>query len=191
MIGVDDFANQPPTQESASGAKSSGCSSTARPVVVNSLAKMLATLANGGVEFVLVGGYAAVAHGATLVTQDVDVCCRFTRENLFRLQTVLADLHPRHRMTPDKLPLDLTDELCVRLKNLYLETDLCVLDCLGEVKGVGGFEEVLAHSIEIAFPGGNFRALDLAALIRAKEAMDRPQDRLALAQLRAIQEGKR
>ena len=149
---------------------------------------MLATLAQGGVEFVLVGGYAAVAHGVTLMTQDVDICCRFTKEDLFRLQAVLAELHPRHRMTPQKLPLELTDELCARLKNLYLDTDLCMLDCLSEVKGVGGFAEVLAHSIEVASPAGKFRVLDLATLIHAKEAMDRPHDRLALTQLRAIQE---
>jgi len=160
------------------------------PGDVNNLAIMLATLANGGVEFVLVGGYAAVAHGVTMVTQDVDVCCRFTKGNLLRLQAVLAPFHPRHRMTPDKLPLDLTEELCSRLKNLYLETDLCVLDCLGEVKGVGGFAEVLDHSIEVEFPQGTFRVLDLVTLIQAKEAMDRPHDRLALAQLRAIQERK-
>jgi hypothetical protein len=112
---------------------------------MNNLSKMLVNLAHGGVEFVLVGGYAAVAHGVTLVTQDVDICCRFSKENLFRLQEVLAGLHPRHRMTPQKLPLELTDELCARLTNLYLETDLCMLDCLGEVKGVGGFDTVLAH----------------------------------------------
>jgi hypothetical protein len=158
---------------------------------MNNLSKMLVNLAHGGVEFVLVGGYAAVAHGVTLVTQDVDICCRFSKENLFRLQEVLAGLHPRHRMTPQKLPLELTDELCARLTNLYLETDLCMLDCLGEVKGVGGFDTVLAHSIELAFPGGSFRVLDLATLIDAKEAMDRPQDRLALIQLRAIQERQR
>ena len=157
---------------------------------MNNLSRMLATLAQGGVEFVLVGGYAAVAHGVTLVTQDVDICCRFSKENLFRLQAVLWGLHPRHRMTPQKLPLELTDELCARLKNLYLETDLCLLDCLSEVKGVGDFGTVLGHSIEVAFPGGTFRVLDLATLIAAKEAMDRPQDRLALTQLRAIWERK-
>src|SRR5262245_22602036 len=106
------------------------CSRMLLRTSVNKLARMLATLARGGVEFVLVGGYAAVAHGVTLVTQDVDICCRFTKENLFRLQAVLAELHPRHRMTPQKLPLELTDELCARLNNLYLETDLCMLDCL-------------------------------------------------------------
>jgi hypothetical protein len=160
------------------------------PIRVNSLSRMLIALAQGNVEFVLVGGYAAVTHGVTLVTQDIDICCRFSPENLFRLQAVLAKLHPRHRMTPQRLPLELTDELCAHLKNLYLETDLCVLDCLSEVKGVGGFDSVLAHSILIALPEGTFRVLDLATLIKAKEAMNRPHDRLTLTQLRAIQELK-
>ena len=155
---------------------------------MNNLASMLATLARGGVEFVLVGGYAAVTHGVSLVTQDVDICCRFNHENLLRLQAALAGLHPRHRMTPQKLPLQLTDELCAHLKNLYLETDLCVLDCLSEVAGVGGFDDAHAHSIEIAFPGGRFRVLDLDRLIQAKEAMNRPHDRLTVTQLRAIRE---
>jgi hypothetical protein len=158
---------------------------------MNNLSRMLETLAHGGVEFVLVGGYAAVAHGVTLVTQDLDICCRFSMENLFRLQAVLEGMHPRHRMTPQKLPLHLTNELCASLKNLYLETDLCILDCLSEVKGVGGFDTVLAHSTEMALPGGAFRVLDLATLIEAKEAMDRPHDRLTLTQLRAIQERQR
>jgi len=155
---------------------------------MNSLATMLTTLAQGDVEFVLVGGYAAVTHGVSLVTQDVDICCRFSKENLLRLQAALAGLHPRHRMTPQKLPLQLTDELCTGLKNLYLETDLCVLDCLSEVAGVGGFDGVLAHSLEIAFPGGRFRVLDLDRLIQAKEAMNRPHDQLTVTQLRAIRE---
>jgi hypothetical protein len=149
---------------------------------------MIARLVAGGVEFVLVGGYAAVAHGASLMTRDVDICCRFSRDNLLRLREVVADLHPRHRMTPDRLPLELSDELCGRSKNLYLETDLCILDCLSEVAGIGDYEMVLRHSLEIAFPEGRFRVLDLDGLIRAKEAMDRPHDRLTVLQLRAIKE---
>jgi len=31
-------------------------------------------LVRGGVDFVIIGGYAAVAHGSSLMTQDVDVC---------------------------------------------------------------------------------------------------------------------
>ena len=84
----------------------------------------------------------------------------------------------------------MTDDLCARLNNLYLETDLCVLDCLGEVAGIGGYEEVLKNSMEVELPAGKFRMLDLDGLIRAKEAMGRPHDHLTVVQLRAIKERK-
>jgi hypothetical protein len=149
---------------------------------------MVEKLAAGGVEFVVVGGYAAVAHGASLMTRDVDICCRFSRENLRRLVRTLDEFHPKHRMTPQKLPLEWTDEFAARLKNLYLETDLGVLDCLSEVLGVGDFDEVLRQSIEINTPSGKCRVLSLEALIRAKDALGRPQDKLAVLQLQVIRE---
>ena len=39
---------------------------------------LLNRLIQSNVEFVIVGGFAAVAHGVSLPTQDIDVCCRFT-----------------------------------------------------------------------------------------------------------------
>jgi len=155
---------------------------------MNKLSAMVQRLAAGGVEFVVVGGYAAFAHGASVITQDLDVCCRFSPENLRRLAAALADVHPRHRLTPQKLPFELTGELAHRLKNLYLDTDLGALDCLSEVTGVGGFEEVLRQSIEVATPSGKCRVLGLDALICAKEAMGRPRDQTTAVQLRAIRE---
>ena len=38
---------------------------------------LLRRLVEHGVEFVLVGGMAAAAHGASIVTEDVDICIRF------------------------------------------------------------------------------------------------------------------
>jgi hypothetical protein len=55
-----------------------------------------------------------------------------------------------------------------------------------EVLGVGDFESVLRHSVEVELPFGNCRILDLETLIRAKEAMNRDHDRIALRQLREI-----
>jgi hypothetical protein len=152
------------------------------------LSAMVQKLAAGGMEFVVVGGYAAVAHGASLMTRDVDACCRFSPENLRRLAAVLADVHPRHRMTPQRLPLEITDESASTLRNLYLDTDLCALDCLSEVAGVGDYDHVLRQSVEIRTPSGRCRILDLDALICAKEAMGRTQDKLAVIQLKAIRE---
>src|ERR1041384_2318327 len=139
-------------------------------------------LISSEVEFVLVGGFAAVAHGVTLVTRDVDICCRFTEANLMRIQKAFLDLHPVHRTRPD-LPLQLTAEQCSSLKNLYLKTDLGIVDCLSEVLGIGSFPEVLAQSVEVELPYGRCRIIDIDALIRAKEAMNRDHDKITVKYL--------
>jgi hypothetical protein len=64
------------------------------------------------------------------------------------------------------------------------------LNCLGEVKAIGGYEDVLQRSVLINLPFGPCRVLGIEALIVAKEAMDRPRDRAAAIQLRAIKEAE-
>ncbi len=128
-----------------------------------------------------------MAHGVTLVTRDVDICCRFSEANLMRIQEAFSDLHPVHRPRTD-LPLQLTPEQCSRLKNLYLKTDLGVVDCLGEVLGVGDFDEVLKNSIELELPYGNCRILDIDTLIKAKKAMNRNHDKITVMLLEKIKE---
>ena len=152
---------------------------------MQNLSELTRRLISAQVEFVLVGGFAAVAHGVTLVTRDVDICCRFSEANLMRIQQAFADLHPVHRLRPD-LPLNLTPEQCSSLRNLYLKTDLGVVDCLGEVLGVGNFDEVLKNSVQVKLPIGSCRILDLDALIRAKEAMNRDHDRITVKYLKEI-----
>ena len=110
-------------------------------------------------ECVLIGGFAAIAHGSSLQTRDVDVCIRLSEVNLMRIQAEFADLHPAHRARPD-IPLGLTPELCARLKNMYLKTGLGIVDGLGEVKGVGDYEEEFRHSIALDFHFGTCRLLN-------------------------------
>jgi hypothetical protein len=152
---------------------------------MQNLAELTKRLIEANVDFVLVGGFAAIAHGVLRSTRDVDVCCRFSKENLMRIQQALADLHPVYRPRTD-LPLELTPESCASLKNLYLKTDLGILDCLGEIRGVGGFDEVVRHSVELELPIGKCRVIDLDTLIIAKEAMDRDHDRITVRDLKEI-----
>jgi hypothetical protein len=139
-------------------------------------------------EFVIVGGFAVLAHGASMMTEDVDVCCPFSERNMNALWSGVRDLHPVHRMTPQRLPFEVTPELCSSLKNLYLATDLGKLDCLGEIPGVGAFEEVHRRSVEIRFESGVCRVLGIDALIDAKLTTNRTLDRMAVLQLKAIKE---
>ena len=127
-------------------------------------------------------------HGVPLVTKDLDVCCRFTPENLRRIESAVKDLHPFHRLAANKLPLELTDELCSRLKNIYIQTDLGKLDCLGEVAGVGDYGHALKRSVKFKLSYGEFRILDIDALIDAKQAVGRERDLEAVRFLRAIKE---
>lgn len=147
---------------------------------------MLARLIKSEVEFVLVGGLAAAIHGSSLNTRDVDVCIDLTEANLRRLHGAIEDLHPVHRSRPD-LPFVVSAEICARLRSLYLKTDFGILDCLGEVLGVGSYDEVQSHSIVLDLPIGPCRILDLQTLIKAKEAMGRPHDLVTVQHLRAVQ----
>jgi predicted nucleotidyltransferase len=149
---------------------------------------LLKRLVSAGVDFIIVGGYAGVVHGCTLVTQDVDICCNFAPGNLLALQEAIADLHPVHRMTPGRQPLELTAENAGQFRNLYLDTDLGHLDCLSEIQGLGGYDEVAKASQTIEIDGLPLCVLTIDALIVTKEAMNRPRDREAIRQLRAIKE---
>ncbi len=152
---------------------------------MQNLAELTRRLIEARVEFVLVGGFAAIAHGVLRATRDVDICCRFSEDNLMRIQRAVADLHPVHRPRTD-LPLALTPAQCASLKNLYLQTDLGILDCLGEIKAVGGYDEVAKHAVELELPIGKCHVIDLDTLIVAKEAMDRDHDRITVKDLKDI-----
>lgn len=155
---------------------------------MESLTEILKRLHDAKVEFSLIGGLASRHYGVSLVTEDVDVCARFSPENLRRIERAFKDFHPRHRLTANKLPFELTDELCHSLKNVYLTTDLGILDCLSEVAGVGDFDAVLRQSELKEFPFGRCFMLKIDALIQAKQAVGRPHDLITVAQLQAIKE---
>jgi hypothetical protein len=151
------------------------------------LSQILERLNRAEVEYVIVGGMAAVFHGVPLVTRDVNICLPLTEQNLRCLERALSDLNPVHRETPQRLPFNVAIDH-PRRENLYLSTDWGVLDCLGEVRGLGDFEVVARRSQIIELPIGACRILTLEALIEAKAAMGRPQDQLALLHLKTIQQ---
>lgn len=152
---------------------------------------LLVRLRDSGLDFVVIGGVCVVFHGAPLSTFDLDICCRFGEENVRLIEAAVSDLKPYHRMTPKKIPLAETRERFGELRNLYLQTDMGKLDCLGEVLGVGGFEAVRKNSVEAQFSFGTFRFLSLDALIAAKRAAGRERDQLAVRLLLSVQERSR
>lgn len=154
---------------------------------MDKLTELLRRIHSAKVEFVLIGGLAAVKHGTSYLTYDVDICVPADSGNFILIGEALRDLNPRFRQRKD-LPFELTPERLMGLKNLYLATDLGPLDCLTEVAAIGSYHEVRKQSEPANFPFGQCQVLQIDALIRAKEAIGRPQDFLVVTQLRAIQE---
>ncbi len=153
---------------------------------------LLSKLNHCQVRFVIIGGFAGVVYGATAaVTQDIEICCEFTTENLLRLQEALAEFHPVHRMMSGRVKLELTEENCKDFNNLYLDTDLGQLDCIGYVKGVGDFNSCRQASRVIEVDDERFHVLTIEALIQAKQAMNRPRDKETIIQLETIRKAHR
>ena len=149
---------------------------------------LLRTLAEGGVDFILVGGVAAAAHGSPRSTQDVDVVYSREGGNLERLVEALRPHHPYLRGAPPGLPFRLDVETLRAGLNFTLVTDLGWLDLLGEIAGGGRYEDLLPHSITVEAFGSSCRVLDLETLIRTKKLAGRPKDLEALAELESLRE---
>ena len=147
--------------------------------------RLLHRLADSGLEFVIIGGFAAVTHGSALMTRDLNICVMLTDETVEKLRSILADWHPKHRMTPERLSF-LDFPKTGPVQNLYLETDYGIVDILSSVLGVGDFHR-LKNAAELFEIGGrSYRVISLEDLIAAKEAIGREKDLLAAKELRAI-----
>jgi hypothetical protein len=148
--------------------------------------ELLTRLDEHGFQYVIVGGMAAVLHGSSVVTEDLDVCAPMTQKNLSRLLAALADLHPRHRM-PAKRPSLSPDPSTLRgFHNLYLSTDAGQLDILDSVDDVGDYATVRRKCITVKLFDRPVRLLNIDALIKAKAFLKRPKDLRVIADLEKV-----
>ncbi len=154
------------------------------------LKDLLCLLVDSGIPFVVVGGYAATMHGSSLVTQDLDVCAVLSKENVEKLRDLLAPYHPVHRITPQKLSfIEFPGDISA-IKNLYVRTDLGQVDFLGSLSGVGDFERVSQHAVEVMIFGRKCKIIGVDDLIESKKFMNRPHDIETIKQLEWIKNQK-
>lgn len=155
---------------------------------MSDLNHLIQRLCDADIEFVIVGGFAAMLHGSSLLTRDLDICAVLTAGNVEKLRHAFRDLHPAHRLTSQKLSFLDNPEPGVEVHNLYLRTDLGPIDVLSSIRGVGDFEHVSKGAVQVELFGRICRVISIDALICAKEAMGREKDLLALKELRAARE---
>jgi predicted nucleotidyltransferase len=147
---------------------------------------LLNRLADAGIEFVVIGGFAGTLHGSSLITDDVDVCAVLSADSVEKIKSAFADLHPVHRQTHRRLSFLDHPPPGVALNNLNLETDQGVINVLTSVLGVGDLARLKERAIKVSLYGRTFSFISLEDLIVAKEAVGREKDLLSVKELRAI-----
>lgn len=155
---------------------------------MTSLERQLRLLADARVDFIVIGGMAAAAHGSARATLDLDVVYARDRENVRRLATALASHAPYLRGAPPGLPFVFDEATILHGLNFTLTTDLGDLDLLGEVVGGGTYEELLPHTMELDAFGARCRYVTLEGLLALKRAAGRPKDLEAIAELELIRD---
>lgn len=151
---------------------------------------LIVALTEAGVELIVVGGAAAVLHGAPVTTVDLDVVHRRTPENVERLLAVLAALDSTYR-APTNPGLRPTAEFLLGRGQNLLSTKLGPLDLLCVLHDQRGYEELLPRTEVMTDERATIRVLDLDSLIELKAEMNRAKDRLALPILLALRARKR
>lgn len=163
--------------------------------------RLLRALDAHGLEFVVVGGVAAGAHGATRATEDLDLVARRTNDNLDRLAAAMRDVGARLRVA------GLDDSEAEQLPSASSARRSPGWSCRRGARTPvtstfwSAFRTGMAESCHTkswstglrrsVFTEWSSAPAALDDIIASKEWADRPKDRDALPKLRALREVRR
>ncbi len=156
----------------------------------NRYLEQLRVLVDHNVEFIIVGGVAAILEGAPISTFDLDIVFRRSDQNNARLAAALQQVNARYKdpagrhITPDVGKLE---TIHINL----LDTDLGDLDVLSQIRGDLDYRELLDRMVVYEVAGLRLQVANLETVIEAKELANREKDRAALPILRRTLEVKR
>jgi hypothetical protein len=148
---------------------------------------LLRKLVEGRVDFVVVGGIAAVARGSAQFTQDLDISYAPDQANLDRLGRVLVDLGARLRGVTDDVPFIPDGRTLKRTRVLTLETPIGLIDLLAQPDGAPEYDRLRQRATREVIAGVDVQVASLADLIAMKKAAGRAKDLVAVEELEAIQ----
>ncbi len=146
---------------------------------IANLSNLLEGLSEAGVEFILVGGLAAVVQGAPVTTMDIDIVHNQTDENIKKLLKFLKSSGAYYRRPDDKIIEPKEQDLSAKGHALF-STYNGPLDVLAIIEKRLGYKELLPDSVEIGFRGYKIRVLRLEKLIELKRDSKYPKDRYRL-----------
>lgn len=140
--------------------------------------RIVASLNDHGVDFMIVGGYAVIFHGHVRATKDLDILIRRTPENARR---TVAALEKIGFECPELKP-----ELFLAGKGITFGEPPLRVDVLGAIKGVD-FDAAWPRRQTSRFGPHEASYIGLQDLIANKESVARPQDLADAQKLRLVQ----
>jgi hypothetical protein len=145
-------------------------------------------LGKHGVRYVMIGGLAAVTHGASLVTQDVDLCHARDEQNMERLAAALRGVNAGLRGAEPGLPFVLDAKTLSNGDAFIFTTDIGAIDILATPAGTSGYEDLARTADVFDLFGQRVLVASIDDLIRMKRASGRTKDLLAVEELGALRD---
>lgn len=153
-------------------------------MTTQSYQRILELLDQHGVEFVVVGGVAAVLQGAPITTFDIDMLVKLDDANAEKLVGVLTELEAKFREQPRADEPTKMDILAGG--HLLLLTNCGPLGVLGFIGDQEKYEDFEDKIEEMTVGDLSIQVLELEELINQKQVLGRPKDQAALRVLKSV-----
>lgn len=148
--------------------------------------ELLKRLVAHGVDFVVVGAIALVAHGSARTTSDLDICYAMDSENLEALGAALIELGAKLRAVQDDVPFVPDSQTLRRTTILTLSTQEGNVDLLVRPAGSPPYEHLRTHAERVTVDGVAVLIASLGDLEAMKRAAGRPKDQIDLEEIEVI-----
>jgi predicted nucleotidyltransferase len=150
--------------------------------------EILRRLTTRGVDYVVIGGIAAVLHGSVRNTSDLDICFATDEGNLDSLGEVLIELGARLKGVDDAVPFVPDARTLHAIEVLTMTTRLGDLDVLASPAGSPGYEALRRNADRFDLGGFAVLVASIDDLIAMKLAAGRQKDLATVEELEAIKE---
>lgn len=147
---------------------------------------ILGLLTAHGVDFVVIGGVAAILHGSGRNTLDLDICFARDEANLTVLGRALVELRATLRRVDDDVPFVPDAATLRRVQTLTMATPAGEFDILAAPDGAPPYERLRRNADRYDLGAFAVLVASIDDLIAMKRAADRPKDRADIGELQAI-----
>jgi hypothetical protein len=152
---------------------------------------LLRALTKHGVDFIVVGGLAGLAHGSAYPTYDLDVAYSRDRENIARLVAALSEIGVTLRGAPADLPFLLEAKTIEKGANFTFDSPHGSFDILGDAAGIHSYDQLRSEAVVATIEGVEVRVASIDHLIAMKRAANRTKDKLMVEEYIVIADEQR